>query len=84
MSDSPTDHIVDLDHECVTDSILRAASRQASVAKHGSDIVIDYAYESPAAHDDVIRLLLARKVRATSPPLQYRSTLFGKHTFRVP
>jgi hypothetical protein len=84
MSDNATVAIVTLDYERVTDHILREASRRASAAKHGTDIVITYEYDSPAAHDDIVRMLLTGKVRTTSSPLHYRTTYLGKHIFRVP
>lgn len=84
MSENATVPVIPLNHERVTNRILRKASRKASVATRGTDIVIDCQYKSRAAHDEVIRMLLTRKVRAVSPPLHYRGTCDGKHTFRIP
>lgn len=83
MSDNATVPVVPLNHERVTDSILREASRRASVTKRGTEIIIDDP-ESRSAHDDTIRMLLTAKVRTSPTPLRYRSTLCGKHTFFVP
>lgn len=84
MSDNATVPVVPLNHERVTSRILRKASRKASRATRGTDIVIKRQYKSRAAHDEIIRMLLAGKVRTMSPPLHYRGTCDGKHTFRVP
>lgn len=68
------------DYEHATSSIMRKARRQASVAKPGTDITITHGKDNEPIDDDVIRMLLAKKVRDCGH-LRYQRTLFGVHSF---
>lgn len=68
------------DYEHATSSIIQKARRKASVAQPGTNIVITHGNDLESADEDMIRMLLTKKVRDCGH-LRYQGTLFGVHSF---